>query len=142
VTAYAEWVLGSSRSASAPYLITELDSKTRAVFVVSAWAGEFGGRVAFADLDGTQVSVTGDRTEFLGRNGTLEHPAALEQGNPLSGRVGAGLDPCAALQTSVTLRPGASEEIVFFLGQGENREQARELLSRYRTADLDAILSR
>jgi len=27
VTAYAEWVLGSSRSASAPYLITELDSK-------------------------------------------------------------------------------------------------------------------
>jgi len=141
VTAYAEWVLGSSRSTSAPYLITELDSKTRAVFVVSAWAGEFGGRVAFADLDGTQVSVTGDRTEFLGRNGTLEHPAALEQGNPLSGRVGAGLDPCAALQTSVTLRPGASEEIVFFLGQGENREQARELLSRYRTADLDAILS-
>ncbi|PYU22271.1 MAG: phosphorylase [Acidobacteria bacterium] len=141
VTAYAEWVLGSSRSASAPYLSTEVDSKTGAVFVRNVLGGEFGGRVAFADLDGTQVSVTGDRTEFLGRNGTLEHPAALEQGNSLSGRVGAGLDPCAALQTSITLRPGASEEIVFFLGQAENREQARELLSRYRTADLDAILS-
>ena len=100
MTAYVEWVLGSSRSASAPYLITELDSKTGAVFVRSAWGGEFGGRIAFADLGGRQTSVTGDRTEFLGRNGTLERPAALERGGPLSGNVGAGLDPCAALQTS------------------------------------------
>jgi cyclic beta-1,2-glucan synthetase len=141
VTGYAEWVLGSSRSATAPYLSTELDSKTGAVFVRSVLGGEFGGRVAFADLGGSQASVTGDRTEFLGRNGALERPAALERGSPLSGKVGAGLDPCAALQTSIELRPGASSEIVFFLGQAENREQARELLSRYRAADLDAILS-
>src|SRR5216683_3241715 len=141
VTAYAEWVLGNSRSASAPYLITEVDSKTGAVFVRSAWGGEFGGRIAFADLAGKQTSFTGDRTEFLGRNGTLERPAALERGGPLSGKVGAGLDPCAALQTSIELRPGASAEIVFFLGQAENREQVRELLGRYRTADLNAILA-
>jgi cyclic beta-1,2-glucan synthetase len=141
VTGYAEWVLGSSRSASAPYLSTELDSKTGAVFVRSVLRGEFGGRVAFADLGGSQSSVTGDRTEFLGRNGTLERPAALERGSRLSGKVGAGLDPCAALQTSIELRPGTTAEVLFFLGQAENREQARELLSRYRTADLDAILS-
>jgi cyclic beta-1,2-glucan synthetase len=141
VTAYAEWVLGSSRSASAPYLVTEIDSKTGAVFVRSVWGGEFGGRIAFADLGGRQASVTGDRTEFLGRNGTLERPAALEKGTPLSGNVGAGLDPCAALQTSFELRPGASAEIVFFLGQAEDREQVRELLGRYRIANLNAILS-
>ena len=141
VTGYAEWVLGSSRSASAPYLSTELDSKTGAVFVRSVLGGEFGGRVAFADLGGSQASVTGDRTEFLGRNGTLERPAALERGSPLSGKVGAGLDPCAALQTSIELRPGTTAEVLFFLGQAENREHARELLSRYRTADLDATLS-
>jgi len=141
VTAYAEWVLGNSRSASAPYLVTEVDSKTGAVFVRSLWAGEFGGRIAFADLCGKQTSVTGDRTEFLGRNGTLERPAALESSDPLSGKVGAGLDPCAALQTSIKLRPGASAEIIFFLGQAENREQARELLVRCRGANLDALLS-
>jgi len=141
VTGYAEWVLGSSRGASAPYLITELDSKTGAVFVRSVWGGEFGGRIAFLDLAGRQNSVTGDRTEFLGRNRTLDRPAALEQGGPLSGKIGAGLDPCAALQTLIELRPGASAEIVFFLGQTENREQARELLLRYRTANLNAILS-
>ncbi len=141
ITGYAEWVLGSSRSASAPYLITELDSKTGAVFVRSVWSGEFGGRIAFLDLGGRQTSVTGDRTEFLGRNGTHERPAALERGGPLSGKIGAGLDPCAALQTLLELRPGASAEIVFFLGEAENREQVQELLGRYRTANLNAILS-
>ena len=93
------------------------------------------------DLRGSQTSLTGDRTEFLGRNGTLERPAALERGGPLSGKVGAGLDPCAALQTLLELRAGASAEIVFFLGQAENREQARELIVRYRNANLNAILS-
>ena len=141
ITGYAEWVLGSSRSASSPYLITELDSKTGAVFARNAWDGEFGGRIAFLDLGGRQTSGTCDRTEFLGRNGTLERPAALERGGPLSGKVGAGLDPCAALQTLIELRPGATVEIVVFLGEAENREQARELLGRYRTASLNTVLS-
>jgi cyclic beta-1,2-glucan synthetase len=54
--------------------------------------------------------------------------------------VGAGLDPCAALQTSLELPPGARAEIVWFLGQTENREHVRELLGRYRAADLEGIL--
>ncbi|MGB6846109.1 MAG: glucoamylase family protein [Candidatus Acidiferrales bacterium] len=141
VAAYAEWVLGNSRAASAPYIISEVDSLTGALLARSAWGGEFGGRIAFADLAGRQTSVSGDRTEFLGRNGTLGRPAAMERGGPLSGKVGAGLDPCAALQTSIELRPGAKAEIVFFLGQSENHEKARQLLARYRTADLDALLA-
>jgi cyclic beta-1,2-glucan glucanotransferase len=141
ITAYAEWVLGSSRSSSAPYIVTELDSQTGALFARSTWVGEFGGRVAFADLAGQQSSVTSDRAEFIGRNGTLARPAALERSRSLSGKSGAGLDPCAALQTSIELRPGAKAEIVFFLGQAENSEQARQLLAHYRVADLDAILA-
>ncbi|MGA3293525.1 MAG: glucoamylase family protein [Candidatus Acidiferrales bacterium] len=141
VTAYVEWVLGNSRGASAPYIVTERDSQTGALFSQSTCGGEFAGRVAFADLAGKQSSITGDRTEFIGRNGTLARPAALERSGPLSGKSGAGLDPCAALQTSIELRPGAKAEIVFFLGQAENSEQARRLLARYRAADLDAILA-
>jgi cyclic beta-1,2-glucan synthetase len=140
VTAYAEWVLGSSRSATAPYIITEVEPQSRAILARSAWSGEFGGRIAFADLRGQQASFTGDRTEFFGRNGTAERPAALERGTPLSGKVGPGLDPCAALQTTIELRPGARAEVVFFLGQTENKDQARDLLLRYRTADLDKTL--
>ncbi len=139
VTAYAEWVLGTSRSASAPQIITEVDSRTGALLARSAWTGDFGGRIAFADLAGSQTTFTADRTEFLGRNGSHESPDALEFGRPLSGRVGATLDPCAALQTVIELRPGARVEIKFFLGQAENKKKVGELLDRYRAADLDKI---
>jgi cyclic beta-1,2-glucan synthetase len=141
VTAYSEWVLGTSRGASAPYIASELDTQSGALFAQSAWGGEFGGRIAFADLAGKQTSFTADRTEFLGRNGSSALPAALERGGPLSRRQGAGLDPCAALQTSIEMRPGARVEVVFFLGQAESKEQARELIGRYRAADLNAVLA-
>ncbi len=141
VTAYAEWVLGSSRSASAPYIITEADAQTGALFARSAWDGEFGGRIAFADLAGRQTSWTGDRTEFLGRNGTPERPAALERGGDLSGTVGAGLDPCSALQTTFELPAGGRAEIVWLLGQTDSRDHVRALLTRYRAADLNRLLS-
>jgi cyclic beta-1,2-glucan synthetase len=148
VTSYAEWVLGNLRAPAAPYLVTELDQSTGAIFAHSAWTGEFAGRIAFAALSnrqatvttGTTGSLTGDRKEFLGRNGSLAAPAAIENGEPLSGSVGAALDPCAALQTFIELRPGARVEITFFLGQAENRVRARELLTRYRSIDLDAAL--
>jgi cyclic beta-1,2-glucan synthetase len=104
------------------------------------WSGEFGGRIGFADLGGRQNSFTCDRAEFLGRNGTPERPAALESGRPLSGRSGAGLDPCAALQTDIELQPGGSMELRFLLGQAENQEQASKLLLRYRTVNLDKVL--
>src|SRR6185437_15052528 len=140
VTAYAEWVLGSNRAARAPFLVSELDAESGALLVRSLWQGEFAGRVAFADLSGRQTSWTADRAEFLGRNHGLGQPAALEGVAPLSGAVGAALDPCAALQTSVTIAPGATVEVVFFLGQAESLQAARDLLLRFRAADLDAEL--
>src|ERR1019366_6583542 len=36
--------------------------------------------------------------------------------------------------------PGKRAEIVFFLGEGKSREEARELIGRYRAADLDQVL--
>src|SRR5439155_4344412 len=98
-----------------------------------------GSRVAFADLAGRQAAWTGDRREFLGRNGALERPAALAEDTPLSGRVGADLDPCAALQPPIELEPGATTEIVFFLGEAGSATEAAALIARYRAADLDAV---
>jgi cyclic beta-1,2-glucan synthetase len=140
VTAYVEWVLGASRSAAAPFIVTEVDPDTGALLARNAWSVDFGGRIAFADLGGRQTAWTCDRTEVLGRNGTLDHPALLERGDRPSGRVGAGLDPCAALQTAIVVAPGGREEIVFFLGQAATVDEARALLTRYRAADLDSTL--
>ena len=140
ITAYAEWVLGTSRGASAPFIFTDLDSETGALFARNPWDAAFGARVAFADLSGRQSQWTADRGEFLGRHGTLDLPAALGSRLPLSGRTGAGLDPCCALQTALALEPGQTDEIVFFLGEADNAPAARSLLARFRKADLDAIL--
>jgi cyclic beta-1,2-glucan synthetase len=139
ITAYAEWVLGTSRGSSAPFILTELDTDTGALFARNPWDATFGTRVAFADLAGRQSQWTADRGEFLGRHGTLEMPAALAVRVPLTGRAGAGLDPCCALQTSVELEPGDRTEVVFFLGETEDAAAARSLLTRYRNADLDAV---
>jgi len=140
VTAYVEWVLGVSRSASAPFIVTEIDPDTKAMHARNTWSSDFAGRVAFADLGGAQTAWTADRTEFLGRNGILERPAALTREGRFSGRVGAGLDPCGALQTIVEVRAGERVEVMFFLGEAATREEADALIARYRTADLDVAL--
>ncbi len=141
VTAYVEWVLGPSRTASALSIVTEIDPQTGALLARNPWNLAFGSRVAFADLGGQQTAWTGDRREFLGRNGALDSPAALaEDAPPLSRRTGAGLDACGALQAPVELEPGEAAEIVFFLGQAASEADAQSLIERYRAADLDAVL--
>jgi len=140
VTAYVEWVLGAARTVTAPHVVTELDETTGALFARNAWTTDFPGRVAFLDLAGSQTSWTGDRTEVLGRNGTLDHPDALERGERLSGRLGGGLDPCGTLQMTLLLAAGASTEVVVFLGQGGSVDEARAIVQHYRASDLDAVL--
>ena len=141
LAAYVEWVLGPSRAATSPFVTTGIDDETGALFARNPWNGDFGTRVAFLDMAGRQTDWTGDRSEFIGRNGTLAAPAAMLRGGRFSGLVGAGLDPCGAMRTTVDLRPNASAEIVILLGQGADAAEARELIARFRAADLDAVLA-
>lgn len=141
VSAYVEWVLGTSRSASAPFIISEHDESTGAVLVHNPWGTAFTGRVAFADLDGRQDAFSADRCEFLGRNGAMDAPAALVNGGPLSGACGAGYDPCTVLQTQLEIGVNQSVEVVWFIGQSDSAENARRLIETYRAADLDAVLN-
>ncbi len=130
-TGYTEWVLGDLRPKSAMHVITEIDASSGTLFARNPYNTEFTDRVAFFDVDDTIRTVSGDRTEFIGRNGTLSHPAAMNSSR-LSGRVGAALDPCAAVQVIFELDPGQEREIRFTLGAGRNTDDARELLQRFR----------
>jgi cyclic beta-1,2-glucan synthetase len=139
VTAYAEWVLGTAPAATGPSVWTELEPVTGGLLAGNLRSGP-DARVGFVDLCGRQTAWTGDRAEFIGRNGTLEYPAALANGAALSGRTGAGLDPCGVLQTSVTLVAGSSIEIVWLLGEAATLPEAQAMIERWRGADLDAAL--
>jgi cyclic beta-1,2-glucan synthetase len=141
VTAYVEWVLGPSRTASAPFVTTSIDPDTGAMFARNPYSAAFGSHVAFADLAARHTDWTGDRREFIGRNGTLENPAALDGDAPLSNTVGAGLDPCGALRRPIVLPPNTRIEVVFFLGEAASAATATALIAQYRKVDLDEVLS-
>ena len=130
VTSYWEWVLGEVRQKSAMHVSTEIDPQTGALLALNPYNTDFEGRVAFVTSTEFIRSFTADRTEFIGRNGTLAQPAALRRAR-LSGKTGAGFDPCAALQAPLELEPGQEREIVFILGTGKNLEVARDLARRF-----------
>jgi cellobiose phosphorylase len=130
-TGYVEWVLGDLRPKTAMHVVTEVEPKTGALLARNAYNAEFPDRVAFFDVDDPARGASGDRMEFIGRNGTLAHPAAMSR-QRLSGRVGAALDPCAALQVAFDLADGEEREIVFRLGVGRNAADAAALVQRFR----------
>jgi cyclic beta-1,2-glucan synthetase len=139
---YAEWVLGTTREATAAHVVTSTDPDTGAVFARNPYHPDFGRRVAFADLSVRPRTITGDRAEFLGRNGTLAAPASFGRVG-LSGTVGPGLDPCAALRGTVTLSAGEERTLVCVLGQGADEENARRVIRRHTSpqAALAAVTS-
>ncbi len=138
---YVEWALGATRMAGAAHIVTEIDPQTGALFARNPHSAEFPARVAFMDIGGLQSSWTGDRREFLGRNGGHDAPAALWSNDPLSMRVGGGSDPAGALRADIILAPGADIELSLALGQGADIGAARALVQKYREADFTAVLA-
>lgn len=130
---YARLVLGALPGDHAGELAIEQDAATGALLAENG-NGEFAGRIAFAagsPTDSIPVHVTGDRAEFIGLYGSPAQPAALNRAT-LSGRLGAELDPCFALQVILILEPGESVEYAFLLGEAADRDEARRLIDRYR----------
>lgn len=129
-TAYVEWVLGDLRPKSAMHIVTELDTATQALCARNPYNIEFQQRTAFFHVDAPNRSFTADRSEFIGRNRSLRNPAALDR-QRLSGKQGAGLDPCAAMHVPCELTPGETKELVFTLGLAQSRQ-----------SDVNALLMR
>lgn len=130
-TGFVEWVLGDLRSKTAQHVVSEIDGKNGALFARNSYNTEFAGRVAFFDVDDVSRTFTADRTEFIGRNGSLANPNAMKR-TRLSGHHGASMDPCGAFQVTFNLDDGQEREIIFRLGTGHDIGSARELAQRLR----------
>ena len=131
VTGYVEWVLGDLKAKTTMHVVTEIDPLSGALYARNAYSTEFAEHIAFFDVDDSARTFSGDRVEFIGRNGTMKNPAAMSRTH-LSNKVGAGLDPCAAIQIEFELAEGEVREFIFRLGDGRNLDDAQRLLRRHR----------
>jgi cyclic beta-1,2-glucan synthetase len=154
LTGYVEWVLGDLRHKTTMHVITELEQNSGAIIAHNSYQTEFGQVVAFFDTNESVRSITTDRTEFIGRNGTVANPLAMTR-SKLSGKTGAALDPCGVIQVPVTLSEGEEHEVLFRIGtgmhindiiylirEGRGRAAAREVLVKVKKQwenDLSAI---
>lgn len=127
LTSYAEWVLGSDPSAAILTVYTEWDEESQAIFAYNHAHPDFGNHVAFCTSVALPSSYTGDRTEFIGRSHSTQEPEGLHREH-LSKRVGAGIDPCAAIQCKVEIAPGQKGEAIFIMGYAPNEKEARRLI--------------
>jgi len=132
VTGCWELVLGEWRHADLMHVVTETDPNTGALFARNVYNREFAGKTVFVNVSASDATrtVTGNRTEFMGRNGTPASPTAMRHAQ-LSGQTGASLDPCAALQVTFDLADGQERELVFVLGAGNSEDEAQQLVRRF-----------
>ena len=140
MTGYVEWTLGDLRHKSKMHIITDVDFNSDAIIASNTYSTEFRKLVAFFDVNDAGRTITADREEFFGRNGTSGNPEALRK-SKLSGRTGAALDPCGVIQVNLSLDEGETKEVVFRLGAGTNLEDIRYLINqdRGKTAAREAL---
>lgn len=129
-TGYMDIVLGDLRAKTNMHIVSDPGPDSNAIIFRNRFNAAFAERIGFFKLLGVASSYTADRSLFLGRNGTLENPAAMSR-RKLSGKTGAGIDPCAALQVKFDLLDGEVKEIIFLLGNEANMERAKDLISTF-----------
>jgi cyclic beta-1,2-glucan synthetase len=131
VTAYATLVLGSDSEETGMHVVTKWDLQSQSLFARNSYKPELWERITFATATPAPASFTGDRAAFIGRNRSLRDPAAMKH-ERLTGDAGAGLDPCAAVQIVVEIEPRHTAEVTFLLGQADDEEKARALVTHFR----------
>jgi cyclic beta-1,2-glucan synthetase len=143
LTSYAELVLAPPAADAAHPAFSKL-------FVQTEFAPEVGALLAtrrrrspaerevwaahVAVVEGESVGdleLETDRARFLGRGRSLRSPISVIDGRPLTGTVGAVLDPIFSLRRCVRIAPGASVRVAFWTMVAPTREEALDLVDKH-----------
>ncbi len=151
VTYYAEWVLGVHREGNSSFIVTEWDPVNAVLTGTQHVSRKFPGcdrlsnhssangrtgrigerKQSDSYCDSEWMTWTGDRLEFVGRNGTFENPAAMSRLH-LSGATGPAYEGCGAVQTKLVIEPNAEQTVYILLGCEDSSESAAQLTQKYR----------
>ncbi|MFP3545079.1 glucoamylase family protein [Rhizobium sp. SIMBA_035] len=134
---YVEWVLGNNPQRTAPFILSSADEETGALFAANQYSIDFSKRVSFFAASEKPSSFATSRREFIGKAGTIQSPQALKPSVPLSGAKELDGDPAAVLAIDITLSPGESRDVTFFLGDTGSKDEAAALVKDIRSASID-----
>jgi cyclic beta-1,2-glucan synthetase len=137
-TGFLQMILGDVHAKTNMHIVSEQDVESGALLIRNRYNTPFAERVSFFHAEGANLSFTADRSEFIGRNRSLKDPQAMSR-KKLSGRRGAGLDPCAALQVKFDIADQSEKEIVFLIGNAENTMAAQSIIRQF--SDRNAVIA-
>lgn len=141
VTSYLELVLGSAHADAAHPAYSKMFVQTACEDgVLLAWRRKkessdpdiWAAHALIVDgaTAGAQEHET-DRARFIGRDGSLGMPAAMQKGQHLSGTVGTVLDPIFSLRAGVTVRAGETRRAASVTAVAASRDEVLALIRRY-----------
>ena len=146
LTSYAELVLAphaadvAHPAFSKLFVHTEVDEHTGALLATrrrrspdepEVWAAHVA--VVEGEVIG-DLELETDRARFLGRGREIRTAIAVMDGHPLSGTVGAVLDPIFSLRRRVRLAPGATARVAFWTLVASSRAEVLDLIDKHQEA--------
>ncbi|NMN71229.1 cyclic beta-1,2-glucan synthetase [Rhizobium sp. 57MFTsu3.2] len=137
---YVEWILGNNSQKSAPFILSEHDAETGALFASNNYSIDYSGRVAFFVASEKPSSFTASRREFIGKTGTIQAPRALSLGTSLSGATELDGDPAAVLAFDIEIAPDEERDVCFFLGDTKTKAEARAVINDIRKVAFDDVV--
>lgn len=134
ITYYVRPVMGVNDRDTNRYIVTELSQDIPCIIAKNTYNMDFKDRLLFITTSQNEFEFTCDREEFIGLDGSLANPKAMCKKN-LSGKVGAGYDPCIAISFKVEIKPREETSIVLGLGQAMSKEEVMRLREDYVSVD-------
>lgn len=130
ITYYVEWVLGTQREHTNPYILTSYDNEHEYLYAKNNYTLNFQNRYSYLFSSEMIVDYTGDRQEFLGEKGSIREPRGAQV--KLSCNTGVCYDPCGAIKISVAIQPQETKTVLFGLGQSSDLNEIYKIRYKYR----------
>lgn len=130
LTYYVEWVMGTQREQTNPYILTAYDNEHECLYTKNIYTMDFQNTYSYLFSSETIVGYTGDRQEFLGQKGSIREPRGAE--TKLSCNTGVCYDSCGAISVSAAIQPQESRILLFGLGQSGSLQEIYKIRNKYR----------
>lgn len=134
LTYYVEWVLGTQREHTNPYIVTSYNNEHEYLSAKNIYTFNFGNSQCFMFSSEMIKGYTGDRQEFLGRKGSVLDPQGIDR--KLSNCTGAGYDSCGTIQISVAVHSNETKTVVFGLGESIDPLKMQSLRYKYKDTNM------